>query len=221
MKNLQIALTIKQLYQMKASGQKYTNIQLQENKQTSLKLPESLGELSIQANRCHLCELSKSRTNVLFGEGGENAKIMFIGNSPNATEDSSGSFFAGRAGEMLENIIVKVLGLSKEDVYVTNIVKCYPPQNRTILEGEAITCKSYLDLQIKTINPKIIVALGDEAYYYLTGDDGGIENMYGNFINKNNYIIVPMFSPSAMLKNPSYKKYAMEYLLKIKSYIQN
>ncbi len=220
MKNLQIALALKQLYQMRANGYKYTNIKMPDGNKSLLNLAGSLESLCEQAKQCHLCELSKSRSKVLFGEGDSNADILFVRNAPNASDDATGKIFSGRAGEMLENMITKVLGISKNSVYYTNIVKCYPSQNRAILPIEADTCISYLHKQIENIKPKIVVTLGDEAYKYLTNSDIEISKIHGTPLKHNGYIIVPTFDLSFLLKNPSYKKDAFEDLIKIKSLLK-
>jgi DNA polymerase len=217
MKNLQLALTLKQLYKMKANGYKYTNVKLPDSNKSLLSLAGSLESLCEQAKNCHLCELSKSRSKVLFGEGNSKADIVFVGNAPNASDDATGKLFSGRVGEMLDNMITKVLDISRDDVYVTNIVKCYPAQNRAIFTTEADTCISYLHMQIENIKPKIVVTLGDEAYRYLTNSDIEIMKIHGTIINHGGYIIVPTFDISFLLKNPSYKKDAFDDLIKIKS----
>jgi DNA polymerase len=220
MKNLQIALTLKQLYKMKANGYKYTNIKLPDSNKSLLNLAGSLESLFAQAQDCHLCELSKSRTKVLFGDGNSSADIIFVGNAPNASDDATGKLFSGRVGEMLDNMITKVLNIPRNSVYLTNIVKCYPAQNRAILPIEADTCISYLHMQIENIKPKIVVALGEEAYKYLTNNDIEIMKIHGTVINHGGYIVVPTFDISFLLKNPSYKKYVLEDLMKIKSLLK-
>lgn len=216
MKNLQIALTLKKLYTMKANGYKYTNIKLPDSNKSLLNLTGSLESLHKQANNCHLCELSKSRTRVLFGQGNSNTDIIFVKNAPNGSEDATGNFFAGRAGEMLENMITKVLNMPIESIYVTSIVKCYPPQNRAPATNESDTCISYLHMQIENIKPKVVVVFGDEAYNYLMNHDEKIEKIHGTAIKHNGYMVVPTFDTAFLLKNPSYRKYAMEDLMNIK-----
>ncbi|HIP18046.1 MAG TPA: uracil-DNA glycosylase, partial [Sulfurovum sp.] len=127
MKNLKNALLLKQLYQLRQLGYKYTSATVYKEDEPDLSLPDTLEKLKVQAQQCHLCELSKSRNSVVFGEGSPQADIMFIGEAPGATEDSMGKPFTGRSGELLTKMIENVLLIKREEVYITNIVKCRPP----------------------------------------------------------------------------------------------
>ncbi len=217
MKNLKNALLLKQLYQLKQLGYQYTDITPFKEDDLDLSLPGTLVSLQKQANQCHLCELSKTRQKVVFGEGNPHADIMFVGEAPGAAEDSTGKPFVGRSGELLTKMIENVLYLSRNDVYIANIVKCRPPGNREPTPSEAYTCKPYLLKQIELIKPKIIVTLGSTAYFYLTGDETPIGKARGSVFNKEHYIVVPTYHPSYLLRNPSAKKEAFQDLLKIKS----
>jgi DNA polymerase len=217
MKNLKNALLLKQLYQLKQLGFNYTSVSTYKEDESNLVLPNTLEKLDKQANTCHLCELSKSRTNVVFGEGNKNATLMFIGEGPGATEDSIGKPFVGRSGELLSKIIENVLYMKREEVYIANIVKCRPPNNRTPTPTEAHTCQPYLLKQIELIKPKIIIALGATAYHYLTGDETKITKIRGIVHQENNYILMATYHPSYLLRNPSAKKEVFEDMLKIKS----
>jgi uracil-DNA glycosylase family 4 len=166
---------------------------------------------------CHLCELSKSRQNVVFGEGNENAEILFVGEGPGANEDAQGSPFVGKSGELLTKMIENVLELTREDVYIANIVKCRPPGNRTPTSDEAYTCKPYLLKQIELIRPKLIVTLGGTAYQYLTEDSTPITKIRGTIHKQEEYTIIPTYHPSYLLRNPSAKKEVFEDLKKIKA----
>ena len=171
MKNLRNALLLKQLYQLKQLGYKYTSVTPYKEDEQDLRLPNTLESLKKQAMECHLCELSKSRQKVVFGEGDPQADILFIGEGPGTTEDSSGKPFDGRSGELLTKMIENVLHIARSDVYITNMVKCRPPNNATPTPTQAHTCQPYLMKQIELIQPKLIVTLGATAYHYLTGDD--------------------------------------------------
>ena len=210
-------MLLKQLYQLKQLGYKYTDITPSQYDTSDIDLPSTLDELKKQALGCHLCELSKSRTNVVFGEGNENAEIMFVGEGPGATEDSTGRPFVGRAGELLTKMIENVLLISRSDVYIANIVKCRPPNNRVPTPTEAHTCMPYLLKQIEYIRPRIIVTLGATAYHYLTGDEARISQVRGTVQKKNDYLVVPTFHPSYLLRNPSAKKEAFVDMKLIKS----
>ena len=219
MKNLKNALLLKQLYQLKQLGYKYTSASIYKEAEPDLTLPDSLEKLKEQALKCHLCELSKSRTNVVFGEGDPQADIMFIGEGPGATEDSMGRPFVGRSGELLTKMIENVLLIKREDVYIANIVKCRPPNNRVPTPSEAHTCQPFLMKQIALIKPKIIITLGGTAYHYMTGDETGITKVRGSILQQNGYTLIPTYHPSFLLRNPSAKKEVFEDLKKVKALI--
>jgi DNA polymerase len=216
MKNLKNALLLKQLYQLKQLGYAYTSATIYKDEKQDFTLPNTLKSLEKQAMECHLCELSKTRNKVVFGEGNPNASLLFIGEAPGATEDSSGKPFAGRAGELLTKMIENVLQLSRNEVYITNILKCRPFNNDTPTPTQAHTCQPYLLKQIELIRPKIIVTLGATAYHYLTGDDTDISKVRGTIHKQNDYTIVPTYHPSYLLRNPSAKKEIFADLLKVK-----
>ncbi|MEA3433953.1 MAG: uracil-DNA glycosylase [Campylobacterota bacterium] len=216
MKNLRNALLLKQLYQLKQLGYSYTNITAYKEDELDLSLPNTLEALQKQAQNCHLCELSKSRQKVVFGEGNPHADLLFIGEAPGATEDSSGKPFVGRSGELLTKMIENVLHISRSDVYITNIVKCRPPNNQVPTPTQAHTCQPYLLKQIELIKPKLIVTLGATAYHYLTGDETGITKIRGTLHKQKGYTIIPTYHPSYLLRNPSAKKEVYEDLLKVK-----
>ena len=218
MKNLHNALLLKQLYQLKELGYKYTNTKpFSYEEENTLELPNTLDKLKLQAINCHLCSLSKSRTKVVFGEGDENADIMFVGDLPLEMEDDVGKPFLGRGGEMLTAMIEKVLGLSRSKLYVTNLLKCRPLQTQVRHETPFHTCKAYLFKEIELIQPKIIITLGEEAYHYLTNDTSEFKEVRGSVIESQNYLIVPTYHPNFLLKNPSLKKEVFIDLQKVKS----
>jgi len=216
MRNLHNALLLKQLYILKSIGYEYSDITPSDMQESQLRLPSSLDELRAIAMNCHLCELSKSRHSVVFGEGNESAKLMFVGEGPGATEDSTGRPFVGRAGELLTKMIENVLYIPRSQVYIANIVKCRPPGNRVPTTEEALTCKPYLMKQIEIISPKLIVTLGATAYRYLTGDETPISRVRGSVIDMSQYRLIPTFHPSYLLRNPSAKKEAYRDMLLIK-----
>ena len=217
MKNLKNALLLKQLYQLKQLGYRYTSASIFKEDATDLALPNSLEKLREQALKCHLCELSKSRTNVVFGEGNPNAAVMFVGEGPGATEDSMGRPFVGRSGELLTKMIENVLLIPRSEVYIANIVKCRPPNNRVPTPTEAHTCQPFLNRQIELVKPKIIITLGGTAYHYLTGDETGITKVRGTLHQQHGYTLIPTYHPSFLLRNPSAKKEVFEDLKKVKA----
>lgn len=216
MKNLHNALQLKQLYILKQLGFDYTDVTPSELEEDVAELPDSIISLADTISNCHLCQLSKSRQQVIFGEGNEDADIMFIGEEPGATEDSTGRPFVGRAGEILTKIIENVLYMSRSQTYITNIVKCKPPSNRTCTTAEALTCRPYILKQIDLVKPKIIVTLGEMAYRYLTNDESPFANARGTVIKNDKYTLVPTLHPSYLLRNPSAKKDVMKDMLKAK-----
>ena len=220
MKNLKNALLLKQLYQLKQLGYRYTSASIFKEDETDLALPDSLEKLREQALKCHLCELSKSRTNVVFGEGNPNAAIMFVGEGPGATEDSMGRPFVGRSGELLTKMIENVLLIPRSEVYIANIVKCRPPNNRVPTPTEAHTCQPFLNRQIELVKPKIIITLGGTAYHYMTGDETGITKVRGTLHRQNGYTLIPTYHPSFLLRNPSAKKEVFEDLKKVKALME-
>jgi len=217
MKNIKNALLLKQLYIQRELGFCYTSVIPFNDKDINLALPNDLNELQKQTTNCHLCPLSKTRTNVVFGEGNPNAKIMFVGEGPGANEDIQGKPFVGRSGELLTKMIENVLELKREDVYIANILKCRPPNNRTPHEEEAYTCLPYLQKQIELIKPSIVVSLGATAYRYLTNDNTPITKIRGVLSTQKNYKLIPTYHPSYLLRNPSAKKEVFEDLKLIKS----
>ncbi len=219
MKNLKNALLLKQLYQLKQLGYRYTSQTPFKDEEPDLTLPNTLDKLEKQAKECHLCDLSKSRTHVVFGEGNPQARLMFVGEAPGATEDSMGKPFVGRSGELLTKMIENVLHLRREDVYITNIVKCRPPNNRVPTPTEAHTCQPYLLKQIELIKPDLIVALGATAYHYLTGDDSPVSKVRGTMQTHKGIMILPTYHPSYLLRNPSAKKEVYLDLLKVEKYL--
>lgn len=180
-------------------------------------LPKDIESLKKTVASCNICELSKSRTKTVFGEGNLNATLMFVGEGPGASEDEQGRPFVGRAGMLLEKIINNVLNMQRSDVYIANIVKCRPPNNRVPTPSEAETCLPYLKRQIEIVEPKIIVALGTTAYQYLTGDKSGITKIRGEVMEYGSAKLIATFHPSFLLRNPSAKKEAYEDFLKIRS----
>ena len=217
MKNLKNALLLKQLYLLKQLGYQYTNVTAFKEEEPDLALPDTLEKLKKQAMDCHLCNLSKSRTHVVFGEGNADAAIMFVGEAPGASEDSSGKPFVGRSGDLLTKMIENVLMIPRSEVYISNIVKCRPANNAEPTPSEAHTCSPYLSKQLALIKPKIVVALGATAYHYLSGDDSDISKVRGTVQTGEGYTLIPTYHPAYLLRNPSAKKEVFEDLKMVKS----
>jgi DNA polymerase len=161
---------------------------------------------------CELCRLKESRTQVVPGEGDPQADLIFIGEAPGEVEDRQGRPFVGPAGQLLDKILESA-GFKREEVYITNMVKCRPPLNRTPQRDEIEACWPYLDAQIRHLKPKIIVALGNVPAQFLLKTTEGITALRGQFFRWREGIeIFPMFHPSYLLRNPSKEKGSPKYL---------
>ncbi len=217
MKNLHNALLLKHLYQLKNLGYKYTSIVPYQEKEPDFTLPNSFEALKKQAMECHLCELSKSRQKVVFGEGNENADLMIIGDAPSNSDDSTGKVFTGRTGDTLTKMIENVLGLKRSDVYITNLLKCRALDSESPSPIDAHTCHPYLLKEIELVKPKLILTFGEIACRYLTGDNTSLIDIRGTVHQKEDHKVIPTFHPSYLLRNPSAKKEVLEDLKKVKA----
>lgn len=165
-----------------------------------------LAALEAGAKACTKCpELVRCRHSVVFGVGNPRAELMFIGEAPGADEDAQGEPFVGRAGQLLTKII-EAMGYRREQVYITNILKCRPPQNRTPLPDEVANCLPYVLRQIELIQPKVIVALGATALRALLDVQLGITKMRGHWYTFRDIPIMPTFHPAYLLRNPAAKR---------------
>lgn len=187
------------------------------NEKKSFKSPSSLDELKQNIQRCHLCDLSKSRTQSLAGFGNENTSLMIVDYMVSQAQDSTNTYYAGRSGETLKNMIEKVLNSDVNDVYITHNVKCKPLSSNQPSPSECNSCKPYLQAQIEFIKPKVIVTLGEEAYVQLTSDKDNFENVRGHVIDFKNYKLIPIYHPQYLLRNPDSKRVTMNDLKTIKS----
>jgi uracil-DNA glycosylase len=220
LKNLNLALKLKYLRYLKSMGYDYVKPMEEFEIKESFELPSDIANLRNTALSCHLCELAKTRKNVVFGEGNENAKLMFVGEGPGETEDKTGRPFVGKAGELLTKMIENAIGIKREEVYIANIVKCRPPANRVPTSAEAASCKPYLEKQIELIKPQLIVALGGTALTHLTGKEHSIMKIRGSVMDYKGAVLIPTFHPSFLLRNPSAKKEAFADMLLIKNYLE-
>ena len=172
-----------------------------------------LTELCEEIKTCQKCILSQGRTNAVPGEGPENADIMFIGEGPGFHEDRQGRPFVGAAGKFLEELLAKI-DLSRDDVYITNVVKCRPPGNRDPQSEEIEACRPYLDRQIELIHPRLIVTLGRFSMQrYFPG--ASISRIHGQAKRIGNVLYYPMFHPAAALHQPRWRPLVEEDFLKI------
>jgi uracil-DNA glycosylase family 4 len=164
---------------------------------------EILKEVAVEVSTCTRCDLCKSRTRAVPGEGNPHAKILFIGEGPGLHEDKQGRPFVGPSGQLLQELL-KSINLKREDVFITNVVKCRPPDNRDPLPAEIAACNDYLDRQIGAIQPLVIVTLGRHSMAkFFSGEK--ISAIHGRARKKDGYICIPMFHPAAALRTESYK----------------
>ena len=155
--------------------------------------------LESRAMSCQACVLAKTRLNVVFGTGNKEAKILFVGEGPGADEDAQGEPFVGKAGQLL-NKIIGAMGLKREEVYICNVVKCRPPNNRTPLPDEAGACNPYLVEQIELVAPKVIVALGSPAAKTLLNTMQGIMSLRGRWHMYKGIPVMPTYHPAFVLR---------------------
>ena len=161
-------------------------------------------ELEESIKDCKKCKLCNGRKNIVFGAGNKNADIIFIGEGPGGDEDIQGVPFIGKAGQLM-NKAFEALGIEREDVYIGNIVKCRPPQNRNPEPNGAKVCMDYLRNQVLLINPKIIVLLGNIALKNILGEEYSITNSRGKWVEKKGIWYMPTFHPAALLRDESKK----------------
>jgi uracil-DNA glycosylase family 4 len=185
------------------------------------KKQQLLNDLYKPYEMCMKCPLSMlGRSKVVFGEGNPDAELMFIGEGPGRDEDLQGRPFVGRAGQLLTKII-QAMGLTREDVFITNVVKCRPPNNRQPLPEESSMCKHILLLhQIDIIQPKIICTLGSTATQALLGAQTSITAVRGVLSSFKTYKILPTYHPAYLLRNPAAKRVVWEDAQKIVAYLK-
>jgi uracil-DNA glycosylase family 4 len=180
-----------------------------------------LDELYKPYEQCMKCPLSvQGRSKIVFGEGNPDAKLMFIGEGPGRDEDEQGRPFVGRAGQLLTKIIA-AMGLTREEVFITNVVKCRPPNNRPPLPEESSMCKHILLFhQIEIVQPKIICTLGSTATQALLGAQTKITAVRGIICQFKTYKVLPTYHPAYLLRNPSAKHVVWEDVQKIIPYLE-
>lgn len=176
---------------------------------------KALNALKFAISDCKKCGLCNGRNHVVLGEGNPDSKLMFIGEGPGADEDATGRPFVGRAGQLLTKMI-NAIDLKREDVYIANIVKCRPPQNRNPLEKESNACLPYLRKQVAIIRPKIIVCLGAVAARQIIDPNISIMKQRGQWFEKCGVLLMPTYHPSALLRFPERKADAWEDFKKIR-----
>ncbi|MDD3886817.1 MAG: uracil-DNA glycosylase [Victivallaceae bacterium] len=167
---------------------------------------------------CGKCRLGATRRNMVFGEGDPHAALMFIGEGPGADEDQQGRPFVGKAGQLLDKMIV-AMGYAREEVYIANIVKCRPPGNRNPEPDEAAACIGFLHAQIAAVSPRAIVLLGAVAARFLLQRQEGITRLRGNWTEYNGIPVMPTYHPSFLLRQESAKRDAWSDLKQVMAYL--
>ena len=173
-----------------------------------------LQDLRENIGNCTRCKLSGGRTNLVFGEGNPDADLMFVGEGPGFEEDRSGRPFVGRAGQLLTKII-EAMGLKREDVYIGNVIKCRPPNNRNPESDEIETCMPFLEKQIEIIQPKVIVCLGTFAAQTLLNTDEKISKLRGKLFEQDGIQIIPTYHPAFLLRNSNMKRPVWDDMKKV------
>ena len=168
-------------------------------------MSKTLTEIWAELDGCKRCQLSETRTTIVFGAGNPKAEVMFIGEAPGKQEDLGAEPFIGAAGKYL-NSLLELAGLKREEIYIANVLKCRPPQNRNPLPEEIEVCTPFLREQVRAINPDILVTLGNFATRFILKTDRGITGLRGQIHLAGRFSVVPIFHPAAAIYDPSKKE---------------
>jgi uracil-DNA glycosylase family 4 len=177
-----------------------------------------LGALETHLEGCPRCKLSKTRTNIVFGQGNPKAELMFVGEAPGRDEDEQGLAFVGRAGQLLTKII-EAIGRTRDDVFIANVLKCRPPNNRNPEPDEVAACRPFLDEQIRLIAPRVIVTLGTFAAQAILETDEPIGRMRGHWRTARGVRVMPTFHPAFLLRSPERKKDVWEDMKLVRDFL--
>ncbi len=169
---------------------------------------------------CQKCDLAKTRTNLVFGIGSENAEVLFVGEGPGANEDLQGQPFVGRSGQLLDKYLKHIDLDRNKNIYIANMVKCRPPENRDPSEKEQDCCIEWLRCQTRLLKPKIIVCVGRISAQRLISKDFRVTQQHGEFIEKGGILFMGTFHPAALLRNPNNKPAALEDFLALRDKIK-
>jgi DNA polymerase len=181
----------------------------------------ALDELAGQVLRCTACRLSESRTSAVPGEGVLDPKVMIIGEAPGAREDESGRPFVGRAGNYLDKWMAAIELYRDRDLFIGNVIKCRPPENRDPFPDETATCIPYLRRQIELIRPRAILTVGRISTHILTETEQGIGRLHGRLFSYMDTPLIPTYHPSGVLRNPQYRAPVWEDLKKLRALIED
>jgi len=202
------------------SGLGVTHLRIPERSLQDVSEEQVAGRLTLEEIRgelgeCTRCKLHSTRKKIVFGTGSPDADLMFVGEAPGFDEDVQGEPFVGRAGQLLTRII-QAIELKREDVYIANILKCRPPNNRDPQPGEIEVCEPFLFRQIEAVQPMILVALGKYAAQTLLRTKEAISRLRGRFFDYRGLLLLPTFHPSYLLRNPSAKREVWEDMKKVR-----
>ncbi len=178
-------------------------------------LPDDLGTLARMVSECRKCGLCGTRTNTVFADGSATAKLVFIGEAPGRDEDARGIPFVGRAGQLLDKMIAAI-DLKRDEVYICNVLKCRPPENRTPAPDEVEQCQPYLEQQLALVRPALICALGLSAVQALLKTKSSMASLRGRTFEYRGIPLIPTYHPAALLRNPGLKRDAWEDMQRVR-----
>ena len=178
--------------------------------------PDTLDQIRSDLGECTRCKLHSGRTMLVFGVGNPDADLVFVGEAPGRDEDRLGEPFVGRAGQLLTKIIASI-GLTRDEVYIANVVKCRPPDNRNPAPGEVETCEPFLFRQLDVIRPRVVVALGAFAIRTLLGTDQAVSRLRGQVYEYRGAKLVPTFHPAFLLRSPDRKRDVWEDMKQVRA----
>jgi uracil-DNA glycosylase len=177
----------------------------------------SLVDIQADLGDCRRCKLSGGRKNIVFGQGNPSASLMFVGEAPGSDEDEQGLAFVGRAGQLLTDIIEKGLKIPRPDVFIANVIKCRPPQNRNPEPDEITSCQPFLEAQIRAIRPRVLVGLGKFAGQWLLKTAEPISRIRGRLADYQGIPVMPTWHPAYLLRNPAAKRDVWEDMKVVRS----
>jgi len=178
-------------------------------------MEQTMEQLREEMEHCRKCDLWQSRNHLIFGEGNDHAPIFVIGEAPGREEDRVGRPFIGPSGILLDKIFAACGFTREEHLFISNIVRCKPPGNRPPTPQEAAACIPWLHRQLELVDPRIVILLGATALRYMAGPDYRITQVRGNWINQGNRLMMPVYHPSALLRNPALKRDTWEDFKKV------
>ncbi len=203
------------LYRLKSLDYKYIEPRLFHS--DSNEIPNDLATFKSYLKDCHLCDLSKSRTQTMLGEGSVDAKLMVVDYSVTLSQDNENRFLSSNFGETLQNMITKVLGLSLDEVYFTHAIKCKALKSEHLNEIASNSCKPFIFKEIEIVKPKIVLALGLDVYKFLSNDNDTLDKIRATLLNFSTFDLFTIHDPRYIIKNPSLKKQIFEDLKLLKS----